>query len=100
MHRGAIDDVVSSRGSAAASGLATQFETLLLSRRREITHPDPELAVDVAYRMAYCTVARQVMYGPTFEAQRAVDWDDLVQQLGVACTSYLLATPAARTHRN
>jgi AcrR family transcriptional regulator len=94
MHRGAIDQVVSDRGSASASALAEQFTALLLSRRREITHPDPELAADVAYRMAYSTVARQVMYGPKFESQRPVDWDDLIREVGVACATYLLTSPA------
>jgi AcrR family transcriptional regulator len=93
MHRGAIDEVVSNRGSAAASALAEQFKALMLSRRREITHPDPELAADVAYRMAYSTVARQIMYGATFESQRPVEWNDLIHEVGVACATYLLAGP-------
>jgi hypothetical protein len=99
MHRGAIDEVVAARGSAAASTLAQQFEALLLTRRREITHPDAALATDVAYRMAYCTVARQVMYGPTFESQRLIEWDDLVHQVGVACATYLLGAPPVKAHR-
>jgi AcrR family transcriptional regulator len=94
MHRGVVDGVVSSRASASASALAEQFKALVLSRRREITHPDPELAADVAYRMAYSIVARQVMYGPTFESQRRVEWDDLIHEVGVACATYLLAGPA------
>src|SRR5438105_6990537 len=85
MHRGAIDEVVADRGSTNASALAEQFEALLLTRRPEITHPDPELAAAVAYRMAYCTLARQVMYGPTFESHRLIRWDDLVREIGVAC---------------
>jgi AcrR family transcriptional regulator len=99
MHRGAVDEVVASRGSAAASALSEQFKALLLTRRREIIHPDPELAVDVAYRMAYCTVARQVMYGPTFESQRLVEWDELVHQVGLACAAYLLTAPPVTAHR-
>jgi AcrR family transcriptional regulator len=94
MHRGAVDEVVSRRDSASASALAERFKALVLSRRREVTHPDPELAADVAYRMAYSTVARQVMYGPTFESQRRVEWDDLIHEVGVACATYLLAGPS------
>src|SRR5438105_3189557 len=100
MHRGAIDDVVANRGSANASGLAEQFEGVLLTRRQEITHPDPDLAVAVAYRMAYCTVARQVMYGPTFESRRLIEWDDLVHQIGVACATYLLLAPSVTAHKD
>jgi hypothetical protein len=98
MHRGAVDEHVAQVGSAASSREAELFKALLLTRREEIAHADPELAVDVAYRMAYCTLARQVMYGPTFESQRRVAWDDLVREIGAACTSYLLDSPH-RPHR-
>jgi AcrR family transcriptional regulator len=94
MHRGAIDDHVAAVGSAASSREAELFAALLLTRRAEIVHADPELAVDVAYRMAYCTLARQVMYGPTFESQHRVGWDALVDELGDACVRYLTG-PAA-----
>lgn len=90
MHRGAVDDHVAQVGSEAASGQAELFKKLVLTRRDEIAHPDADLAVDVAYRMVYCTLARQVMYGPTFESQRAVAWDELVSELGVASVAYLL----------
>jgi AcrR family transcriptional regulator len=95
MHRGAVDEHVAEVGSIASSGQAELFKNLVLTRRDEIAHPDPELAVDVAYRMVYCTLARQVMYGPNFESQRKVDWDELVNELGVACLAYLLAPPRA-----
>lgn len=91
MHRAAVDDVLAEFGSAVSSAQAEQFKAVVLTRRDEIAHPDPELAVDVAYRMVYCTVARQVMYGPTFESQRSVPWDDLVRELGEAAATYLLA---------
>jgi AcrR family transcriptional regulator len=90
MHRGAVDDVIAASGSLSSRETGDRFKELILSRRDEIVHPDPELAVDVAFRMAYCTLARQIMYGPTFESEREVEWDELVGELGVACASYLL----------
>jgi AcrR family transcriptional regulator len=96
MHRGLVDDVVGKRSSASVSHFSNAFEELLLTRRREIVHPDPELAVDVAFRMAWGTLARQIMYWPTFESHRAVAWDTMVEELGRACASYLFGTvPAA-----
>jgi AcrR family transcriptional regulator len=89
MHRGAVDDVVAARGSAASTDQCERFTALLLTRRADIRHPDPELAADVVYRMVYCTLARQVMYGPTFESPRPVDWDALVEEIATACASYL-----------
>lgn len=92
MHRGAVDDHVAEVGSAASSRQAELFKSLVLTRRDEFVHPDPELAADVAFRLAYCTLARQVMYGPTFESRRPIAWDALVDELGAACCAYLLGT--------
>jgi AcrR family transcriptional regulator len=90
MHRGIVDDAVAARSSASVSTFSDTFERLLLTRRAEIAHPDPELAVDVAFRMAWGTLARQIMYWPTFESHRAVEWKTLVSELGDACAAYLL----------
>jgi hypothetical protein len=89
MHLGAVDDEIARRGSESSIDLARQFEETVLHHRNELCHPDPEKAVDVAFRMAYCTFARQVMYGPTFESNTAIDWDDLVEEVGAACAAYL-----------
>jgi AcrR family transcriptional regulator len=90
MHLGAVDDEISRRGSESSIDLASQFHATVLAHRDEITHPDPERGVDVAYRMAYCTFARQVMYGPTFESDRPIGWDELADEVGEACAAYLL----------
>jgi AcrR family transcriptional regulator len=92
MHRGAVDDVVARLGSQASSAQAKVFRSIVLSRREAIVHADPELAADVAFRLVYCTLARQVMYGPTFESQRRVPWDQLVDELGAAAAAYLLGS--------
>jgi AcrR family transcriptional regulator len=94
MHLGAVDDEISRRGSENSIDLARQFRATVLAHRDEITHPDPEAAVDIAFRMAYCTFARQVMYGPTFESDRPIPWDELVNEVGAACAAYLLGAPA------
>jgi AcrR family transcriptional regulator len=97
MHLGAVDDEIARRGSEGSVDLARQFAATLLAHRDEIRHPDPETAVDVAFRLAYCTFARQVMYGPTFESDRPIGWDALVDEVGAACAAYLLEErPPAR----
>jgi AcrR family transcriptional regulator len=91
MHLGASDEVVSGRGSEGSRLAARAFKSLLLGRLGgKIAHPDPDLAVDVCFRMVYSALARQVMYGPTFESERLIEWDDLVTELGAACAAYLL----------
>lgn len=99
MHLGAVDDEIAKRGSASSIELARQFEETVLHHRDEISHADPEKAVDVAFRMTYCTFARQVMYGPTFESDSAIDWDDLVDEVGAACAAYLLEERPRRKRR-
>ena len=94
MHLGAVDAEIAARGSAASIELGHAFSAAVLAHRGSIAHPDPELAVDVAFRMVYCTVARQIMYGPVFESDRRLAWGALVEQLSIACASYLL-TPVA-----
>jgi len=96
MHRGIVDAVVASRSSASVSRVHDEVEAILLTRRAAIAHDDPELAVDVAFRMAWGTLARQIMYGPTFESHRVIAWDTLVAELGRACASYLLGAESAK----
>jgi AcrR family transcriptional regulator len=89
MLRGAVDPAISGPGSAASQATGRAFEAAVLGRRAEIGHPDPELAADVAYRMVYDVLARQVMYGPTFESDREIAWGDLVDELITASLTYL-----------
>jgi AcrR family transcriptional regulator len=90
MHRGIVDPVVAERSSRSVSGFAAGFEGLLLTRRDEIVQQDPELAVDVAFRIAWGTLARQIMYWPTFESEHRIEWDRLVDELGKVLVAYLL----------
>lgn len=90
MHLGSVDEEVSRRGSANSIDLSHQFAAVVLQHRDEITHRSPETAVDVAYRMAYCTFARRVMNGPAYESDRAIEWDPLIEEVGDACVAYLL----------
>ncbi len=91
MHLGAVDSEIAARGSQASIELGRAFKAAVLVHRGSIAHPDPELAVDIAFRMVYCTVARQIMYGPVFESERRVGWRPLVDQLSAACCAYLLS---------
>jgi AcrR family transcriptional regulator len=93
MHLGAVDEVISARGSEASIALGKTFKRALMPHASEFRHPDPNVAVDVAFRMAYSTLARQVMYGPVFESDRRLPWKRLVDELGVACAAYLLNSP-------
>ena len=100
MHRGIVDTVVATRSSASVSQFHDEVVAILLTKRDAIAHEDPELAIDVAFRMAWGTLARQIMYWPTFESKRTVAWDTLVHELGRACAAYLLGPGRPGRRRN
>lgn len=97
MHRGAVDPAVSGPASEASRDVSRAFREAVLAHREEIGHPDPELAVDVSWRMAYDVLTRNVMYGPTFESDIEVEWQPLVEELIVAALAYLRHGPGPRT---
>jgi AcrR family transcriptional regulator len=92
MHLGAVDEVISARGSKASIVLSKSFKRALAPYRSEFRQRDPDMALDVAFRIVYCTLARQVMYGPVFESDRRISWKRLVEELGSACCAYLLGS--------
>jgi AcrR family transcriptional regulator len=93
MHLGAVDEVISAGGSEASIALSKSFKRGLMPYASEFRHPDPDVALDVAFRVAYSTLARQVMYGPVFESDRRLSWRRLVDELGGLCAVYLLSAP-------
>jgi AcrR family transcriptional regulator len=90
MHLGAVDEVISARGSEASISVSKNFKRALAPWATQFRHADPDVALDVAFRIVYCTLARQVMYGPVFESDRRISWKRLVDELGAACAAYLL----------
>lgn len=89
MARADTDATVTASGSGSTMRLNDLFAQVLLSRCGEITHPEPETAVDVCFRMAYDTLARRVMRGADWESRRELAWGELVDELAVAGDAYL-----------
>ncbi len=90
MRQAPINPEIWRRGSAHSHTTAHLFAAAMLRRREEIKHPDPELAVDVAYRMVYCAIARRITHGPQFESPYEVSDEQLVRELARAVADYLL----------
>lgn len=78
------------RGAVKSQANAKAFKEGILGVREHIDHPDPELAIDIAWRMIYCTVARRITHGPRFESRRQVSEKQLITELTRAVTKYLL----------
>jgi hypothetical protein len=82
------------RGRRAIAELARRFQSALLERRAEFNHSDPQIAIEVCFRMVFATLSRQTMFGATFESSVEVGRDRLVRDLGLACVALLMHTPA------
>ena len=90
MRQAPMNSEILSRGADISRANARVFARALLAHRDEMRHPDPELAVDVAWRMIYCTIARRITHGPRFESTRPLSDERLVRELTRAALDYLL----------
>ena len=78
------------RGAEKSHANYAEFASAVLARREDVHHPQPELAVDIAWRILYCTVARRITHGAKFESPRSVDDKTLVRETARAIADYLL----------
>ena len=90
MHRAVVDRDLWKRGSAGLRHLSRTFESALLEHRDELAHPDPELAIDIAFRFVYDTLARRISHGAKFESDRDLSDEELVRELARAAADYLM----------
>ena len=75
------------------------FARMLLDRRDELCHPDPERAADMAFWLANSALERRV-HTPMWrhwDSDAADDWDEFVDDLIYAVNTFLLSRPAAST---
>jgi AcrR family transcriptional regulator len=99
MYRALVDEEIWQRGSERSTLLSRAFEEALLDHKDELNHPDPELAIDVAFRFIYNTLVRRVTHGNNFESQRPLSDENLIRELGEAAADYLLAPELPRQKR-
>ncbi len=90
MNRSPVDPVIRERGTTTIRQLASRYEELLLRHEGEFTHPDPSLAIEIAFRMVFMPMRARVSMGADFGAYRMVDDDALIEELGQGVAAYLL----------
>lgn len=95
MRRGPEDPEIYERGRVGSQRVAEQFEATLLLCRDEFCHPDPETAVDFAFRMLHSTTSRRITHGSNFESSRPLSDDAFVTELAHSVTNYLLGSAKA-----
>jgi AcrR family transcriptional regulator len=91
--RGATDEETRVRGSGSAHVLAQSFERFL-GKSLRMKRRDAMLATDMCFRIVYASLARRILWGPTFESPVELSWDTFVSELSRACRAYLLAPGA------
>lgn len=97
MTAGTTDPAVAQVGSEASIDAGHVFRQFLEPIVPMIAAPEPELRLDVIYRLVYGACLNRVLNGERFESARPLTWRQLTDELvDVACL-YLLGTPAQRT---
>jgi AcrR family transcriptional regulator len=94
MRQAPLNQEVWNRGSEKSKATAAIFSEAVLERREDIRHPNPEAAVDMAWRMVYTLVARWITHGPNFESGRPLSEEEMVREVGRAVADYLLCGSA------
>ncbi|KFF98917.1 TetR family transcriptional regulator [Streptomyces scabiei] len=91
---GTTDPAVSQVGSEASIDAGHVFRRFLEPIAPMIDAPEPELRLDVVFRLVYGACMNRVLHGERFESARPLTWSQLTDELvDVACL-YLLGTPA------
>lgn len=88
-----VDPVIAANGKKYFYHTARDFELLLLDRRDEIRHPDPEHAVQASFGIAYAAIGRFLGLGTTPDSAGEGDWDQLVGDLSMMVLFFLLGDP-------
>lgn len=90
IERGAQDPVVAAVGRKAHAQAALDFKLLLLERRSEFQHPDPEHAAATCFTVVYGVLARYLGLGGARETGAGEgDWKQLVEDLGLMALAFL-----------
>lgn len=66
-----------------------RFSRLLLARRDEIRHPDPERAVEVGIQMVLAGMRAEAVFGPTRAGGTTLSEDEMAAELERMFVSYL-----------
>jgi AcrR family transcriptional regulator len=84
-----FDEVLRARGQAVNRLRRETLVEVLMPHRAEIGHPDPKLAIDVAYSMYAAVVRGRLIFGVEHELHYGIDTATLYDELKRALTLYL-----------
>jgi AcrR family transcriptional regulator len=88
--RSRTDSIMAARGKASHDVALARFREVLLQRRDEIRHPDPEFAVDYCFTVASAMLWRLLGFGFALAVRsEPADLQRSLEELGRLCSLYL-----------
>ncbi|MFD4508905.1 TetR/AcrR family transcriptional regulator [Streptomyces sp. NPDC058457] len=87
---GTTDPAVSEIGSDASIDSGQVFRQFLEPIMPMISAPEPDLRMDVAFRLVYAACMNRVLHGERFESERPLTWRQLTDELANIACLYLL----------
>jgi AcrR family transcriptional regulator len=92
--RSRTDAVMAAHGKASHDFAAAKFREVVLQRRHEIRHPDPEIAVDFCFTVISATLWRLLAFGFALAVRtEPADMKRSLEELGRMCSHYLVCNP-------
>lgn len=82
------DPVIEAVGKKSFQQTALDFKLILLDRRAEFLHPDPEHAAAMCFTVVYGSLARYLGLGAPTEDDE--DWNRLIADLGLMALGFLI----------
>lgn len=93
MMRATDDPLVAKTGKSSYQTTARMFKSAVLSHANEIRQPDPERAVDTAFRVTYAAIARYLGLGSASTGAWEGDWQTLKEDLAQMVAVFLTSPP-------
>lgn len=92
MQQGDRDPIVEQVGARSYAQTVTDFNLVLLERRSEFRHPDPEHAATTVFTVAYAALARYLGLNsgaPGHGGAGEGNWQQLVEDLGLMSLAFI-----------
>jgi AcrR family transcriptional regulator len=89
LYRAIQDPVVRADALRFRRRASERVGALLLSRRDELSHPDPERAIDLGIQTAFALMQQHVLIGETSAGGRALSDEDLCSELTHLFSAYI-----------
>jgi len=87
---GLQDPAVYEAGHQTSVRAGRLFAMSVLRHRESIQNPDPESAVDFAYRLIHATCSHRLLEGESLESDLPRTWEQMLSELGTVNVAYLL----------